>query len=152
MKNILDSTTQKEIENRILSLNESSNRLWGKMSVNEMVCHCADQIRIAFGELPSKDVSNVLLKTALKHLILLGIPAPKGKVETVPELKQGIGGTKPTLFDKDKITLVDFIQTFQIRIEKNPNQAHPAFGMLSTKQWARLCYLHLDHHLKQFSA
>jgi hypothetical protein len=152
MKNILDSSIQKEIENRIIFLHENSKRLWGKMSVNEMVCHCADQIRIAFGELPSKDVGNVLLKTILKHLILLGIPAPKGKIETVPELKQGVGGTKPTLFYKDKNTLIDFIQNFQKRIEKKPNQVHPAFGTLSTKQWARLCYLHLDHHLKQFSA
>ena len=152
MKNILNSTTQKEIENRIISLNENSKRLWGKMNVNGMVCHCSDQLRLAFGELSSKDVSNVLLKTILKHLILLGMPAPKGKVETVPELKQGVGGSKPTSFDKDKITLLDIIKNFQNRIENNPNQVHPAFGKLTTKQWARLCYTHLDHHLKQFSS
>ena len=49
MKNILDSSTQKEIENRILSLNENSNRLWGKMGVNEMICHCSDQVKMADG-------------------------------------------------------------------------------------------------------
>ena len=150
MKNILDITTRKEIEKRINSLNESSHRLWGKMNVNQMVCHCSDQLKLAFGELPSKDVSNFLLKTVLKHLILWGMPAPKGKVETLPELKQGVGGTKPISFDTDKKTLLDFIQNFQNRIEKNPNQVHAAFGKLSTDQWARLCYIHLDHHLKQF--
>jgi len=150
MKNILDIATRKEIEERINSLNESSLRLWGNMNVNQMVCHCSDQLKLAFGELPSKDVSNLLLKTVLKHLILLGMPAPKGKVETLPEIKQGIGGTKPTSFDKDKKKLLDFIQNFQNRIEKNPNQVHAAFGKLSADQWARLCYIHLDHHLKQF--
>ena len=150
MKNILDITTRKEIEERINSLNESSHRLWGKMNVNQMVCHCSDQLKLAFGELPSKDVSNFLLKTVLKHLILLGMPAPKGKVETLPEIKQGVGGTKPTTFEQDKKTLLDFIRNFQNRIEKNPNQVHAAFGELSTDQWGRLCYIHLDHHLKQF--
>ncbi|MDP2363498.1 MAG: DUF1569 domain-containing protein, partial [Ignavibacteria bacterium] len=95
---------------------------------------------------------NVLLKTVLKHLILLGMPAPKGKVETVPELKQGIGGTKPTTFEYDKKTLFSLVKNFKNIVEQKPNQIHPAFGKMNTKQWARLCYIHLDHHLKQFSA
>lgn len=152
MKTILHHTTNNEILRRINSLSENSVRLWGKMNVNEMVCHCSDQLRLAFGELHSKDVGNLLLKTIVKHLILLGMPAPKGKVETIPELKQRVGGMKPTTFEQDKKTLLDLVRNFQQRIEKNPNQVHPTFGKLTTKQWSRLCYTHLDHHLKQFSA
>lgn len=152
MKNLLDIKIISEVEHRISSLNENSQRLWGKMNVNEMVCHCSDQLRLAFGELHSKDVGNPILKTFVKHLILWGMPAPKGKVETVPELKQGVGGTKPTTFEQDKKTLLDLVGNFQLRIEKNPDQVHPAFGKLTTKQWARLCYTHLDHHLKQFTS
>ena len=152
MKNILDSSTQKEIENRILSLNENSNRLWGKMGVNEMICHCSDQVKMAVGEIPTKDVGNFFLKTFVKHIILLGMPAPKGKVETVPELKQGVKGTIPITIEQDKETLLSFIQTFKDKIDKSTNVIHPAFGKLTTEQWARLCYIHLDHHLKQFSA
>jgi hypothetical protein len=151
MRNILDSSTLKEIESRINSLNENSKRLWGKMNVNEMVCHCSDQIKMAVGIIPTKYVGNLFLDTIVKHLILFGMPAPRGKVETVPELKQGVKGTKPTSLEQDKKTLLDFVQTFENRIEKNPTIVHPAFGKLTTKQWARLCYIHLDHHLKQFS-
>lgn len=150
MKNILDSSTQKEIENRIISLNENPKRLWGKMNANEMVCHCSDQIKMAVGQIPTKYVGNFFLETLAKQLILLGMPAPKGKVETVPELKQGIGGTKPTAFEDDKKTLLSLVKDFKNIVEQNPNQVHPAFGKMNTKQWARLCYIHLDHHLKQF--
>jgi hypothetical protein len=151
MKSILDSSTQKEIEKRILSLNETSNRLWGKMKVNEMICHCSDQVKMAVGEIPTKYVGNFLLSTIVKHLILLGMPAPKGKVETVSELKQGVKGTRPTTIEQDKKTLLNFVQNFKSIIAKNSNVVHPAFGKLTTEQWARLCYIHLDHHLKQFS-
>ncbi|MCA0390144.1 MAG: DUF1569 domain-containing protein [Bacteroidetes bacterium] len=27
---------------------------------------------------------------------------------------------------------------------------HPYFGNLSKKQWSRLAYIHINHHLKQF--
>jgi hypothetical protein len=152
MKNILELSTQKEIENRILQLSENSNRLWGKMKVNEMICHCSDQIKMAVGEIPTKYVGNFFLKTFVKYLILLGMPAPKGKVETVPELKQGVKGTRPTTIGQDKKTLTNFVLNFRSLIIKKPNVVHPAFGKLTTEHWARLCYLHLDHHLKQFSA
>ena len=152
MKNILESSTLKEIESRIISLNENSPRLWGKMTVNEMICHCSDQIKMGVGILPTKYIGNFFLKTLVKHLILLGMPAPKGKVETVPELKQGIGGTKPTAFEDDKKILLSLVKEFKNIAEEKPNQVHPAFGRMNTKQWARLCYLHLNHHLKQFSA
>jgi hypothetical protein len=138
MKNILDSSTQKEIENRINSLNEKAQRLWGKMSVNEMVCHCSDQIKMAVGEISTKYVGNFFLETLVKHLILFGIPAPKGKVETVPELKQGIGGTKPTLFDKDKTTLLDFIRNFQNRIEKKSNHSSSGIWKINNKTMGKI--------------
>ncbi|MBK9525384.1 MAG: DUF1569 domain-containing protein [Bacteroidetes bacterium] len=31
-----------------------------------------------------------------------------------------------------------------------PNAEHPYFGKLSSREWGRITYLHLDHHLKQF--
>ena len=151
MKNLFDTETQNEIESRITALKQDSIRLWGKMSTNEMICHCSDQIKMATGEIPTKYVGNIFLNTVAKHLILLGVPAPKGKVETVPELKQGDGGTKPSSIEVDKKTLIEIVNNFRTSIEKNPDQVHPAFGKLTTKQWARLCYLHLDHHFKQFS-
>lgn len=77
-----------------------------------MVCHSADQIRMAVGGLKTNYAGNILTSTLLKHLILFGMPAPKGKIETVKELKQGVGGTKPTQFEADKKTLSELIYMF----------------------------------------
>jgi hypothetical protein len=30
------------------------------------------------------------------------------------------------------------------------SQAHPMFGELNQKQWGKLIYIHLNHHLNQF--
>lgn len=151
MKNISELPVQKEIEARINSLTEKSDRQWGKMNVNEMVCHCSDQIKMAVGLIPTRYRGNFLLKTLVKHLILLGMPAPKGKVETVPELKQGLMGTKPSSLDNDKLELIGLLYNFQKLYEENIIIIHPAFGKMNRNQWARLCYIHLDYHLKQFS-
>lgn len=150
MKNILKLSTQKELENRIRSLDDNSVRLWGKMNVNEMICHCSDQIKMSVGMIPTKYRGNFFLTAFVKHLILLGMPAPKGKVETVPELKQGLKGTKPVRIENDRIALLNLVSNFPTLIEKNQNIVHPAFGEMNKIQWARLCYIHLDHHLKQF--
>lgn len=150
MKNILNIKTQNEILERISLVTETSNRLWGKMTAIEMISHCSDQIKMATGEIQTNFVGNFLMTTLVKKLVLLGMPAGKGKIETAPELKQGLGGTKPTFFAQDKENLAELVKNFEMKIEKTPNQIHPAFGKMNTDQWGRLSYIHLNHHLKQF--
>ena len=50
MKNVLTEKDFLHIENRIHLLNDASQRYWGKMTVTEMLTHCADQIRLALGQ------------------------------------------------------------------------------------------------------
>jgi hypothetical protein len=152
MKNILNEKDRKEVLQRIQNISMESSRLWGKMNANEMLCHSADQIRLALGEKSSLFVGNAFLTTFFKTLVLWGVPAPKGKVETVKELKQGAEGTPVTSFSSDKESLIDSIEKFVTKTPDNMNVVHPAFGNLSYKQWGRLIYIHLDHHLKQFSS
>ena len=101
MKNILEAAHRDEVIARIEKLSSNGSPLWGKMNVGEMICHLADQVRMSLGEIKTEYVGNKFLETVMKQLILLGLPAPKGKVETVKELKQGVGGTKPKNFDED---------------------------------------------------
>lgn len=78
------------------------------------------------------------------------MPAPKGRVETITEIKQGNGGTKPTEFYTDKNTLIELIKKFNENLKENEIINHPAFGPLNKQQWGRIIYAHLNHHLKQF--
>lgn len=150
METILKEDIKSIIINRIKGLNENCDRLWGKMTVNEMVCHCTDQIKLAMGEIKCKKIMPSFLGKIFFYLIMLGMPTPKGKVETPDELKQGVLGTSPTSFDKDVILLLSYIENFDKLYPKGKKNPHPAFGKLSKTEWGKLIYAHLDHHLKQF--
>ncbi|MBK7104904.1 MAG: DUF1569 domain-containing protein [Ignavibacteriae bacterium] len=150
MKNILDLDNINFIINRINSLSNDTQRLWGKMTVNQMLCHCSDQIKMACGKIKISSTGNFLQRRILKHLILLGLPAPKGRVQTYKELDQNFNGTKPTDFEKDKEFLINTIQNFNQCYPENLLLTHSTFGKMNKKQWGRLIYIHLDHHLRQF--
>ena len=150
MKNIIDDSIKTEIIQRIEKLNSSASAKWGKMNASQMICHCADQLRLANGTKQSKFIGNLMLTTVFKWLILTFMEAPKGKIETVKELKQGKGGTNPTTLDNDKKTLIDLVRNFDESFKTNKVVVHPAFGKMNHWQYGRLAYLHLDHHLSQF--
>lgn len=150
MKTILEENTKKEVIERLNLLNNETEALWGKMNCNQMLCHCNDQMRLSIGEIKSPPMDKVLLGKIMKTLVLLGVPAPKGKVETFKELKQGEGGTKPTTFENDRKKLIASINNFDKVYPNNTNVMHPAFGNLTKKEWGKLIYIHLDHHIKQF--
>lgn len=152
MKNILNLNDKKLIIDRVSTLTPDSKRIWGKMNTNQMICHCADQIKLAEGKIDIKFVGNFFLTKIMKNLILIGLPAPKGKVKTYRELDQLENGTKPTAFENDIKLLVDAINNFDFEFPSNKNVLHPSFGNMSKKEWARLIYVHLDHHLRQFGA
>lgn len=148
MKNLLEKSVETEMLRRIDEVTLASARQWGKMTAPQMICHCTDQIRSAIGEKPAKSIGNFFHKTILKRLVLYVIKSPKGKVETASEFHQEKGGTRPTVFEKDKIALKASIQRF---LDASIFYPHPMFGDMSKKEWGRMIYLHLDHHLEQFN-
>lgn len=150
MNNIINDSIKSEILHRIEKLNSTTPAKWGKMNANQMICHCADQLRLANGTKQSVFVGNLMLTTVFKWLILTVLKAPKGKIETVKELKQGAGGTNPTTFENDKESLIELVRNFDESFKTNKTVVHPAFGKMNHWQYGRLAYLHLDHHLNQF--
>lgn len=149
-KNILDTAAKASMQERIAKMRPDSQRLWGKMNASECLCHMADQIRMTLGHLPVKDQSNFMSRTLAKMLVMAGMPAPKGKVETAPEINAQKQGTKPTEFEADRRLLLGLIDEFLKTSDTFRYQVHPFFGPLSRKQWGKLIYTHLDHHLHQF--
>ncbi len=132
-----------------MSLTPDSNGLWGKMNVHQMLCHCSDQIKLALGDLSAKPIGGWFHRTVLRFMVLYVIKIPKGKVPTVPEINQQKQGTKPVEFEADRKVLLDLISRFL----DNPDIKifpHPAFGNLNRKEWSRMMYSHIDHHLEQF--
>jgi hypothetical protein len=148
---LFDDHKRSGLINRINQLTPENKALWGKMNVNQMICHTTDQLRLAFGDI-KRDLQNApfIKRTLIKWLALYVISIPKN-VPTLPEADQlAGGGTKPTDFVTDKATLLHHIENFTIQADDFRWGYHGAFGQLNRKEWGILAYKHLDHHLKQF--
>ena len=149
--NLLDKEIRDAIINRINQLTPNNQSAWGKMNVNQMLCHCTDQLRVSLGDMgkPEK-TAGFIDRTVLKFLVLNVISIPKN-VPTSPKVDQVDGdGTPPTDFESDRKILIEYIEKFVKASEKEASTPHFKFGAMSKKDWGILGYKHLDHHLKQF--
>lgn len=152
-KTLLNQAAKVAIIGRIEQLKPSLSAKWGRMSVAQMVCHCGDQFKLASGEIPVAGKPSFLGRTLMRWVVFMGMPAPKGKVKTYQEIDQVANhGTPPTEFAADVKALKLQIETFIARGEDYNWRAHPTFGKMNQRQWAKLAYSHLDHHLRQFGA
>ena len=147
MKTLFQKEVVDEVLGRIDMLTPETQRLWGKMSVNQMLAHCSVGIRTAKGELFLK--SGFFLKlvgsifksqtTNEKHFSK-GSPTHPGFI---------IGDTAG--FEKEKQSLIGLIRQFHKDGEgKTTTNPHAFFGKLTPTQWGSLMYKHIDHHLRQF--
>ncbi|MEP7321707.1 MAG: DUF1569 domain-containing protein [Saprospiraceae bacterium] len=149
MKNILNEVDYLEIKGRIQGLPETSTRRWGKMDIQEMLVHCTRQLKLAMGEMPSDQQGPSILRSKLgKWFLFSNVPWPKGAVTPV-EMNTHITTYSLTDFETEKKELLKYLE-----LVKNYTafKTHPFFGDLNRKEWARLVYKHLDHHLKQFGS
>ena len=147
MKTLFDAASIEVIRGRMQHLRSDAPALWGKMPAPQMVCHLIDAFRIPLGEEPVTVRWMPLCIYPLRWLFVYVLPWPKGKLPTTPEFQR----TKPTDWEKDQAAWRAALERFVERGRKGgPFGPHPAFGVLSTREWGRLVYLHNDHHLRQF--
>lgn len=148
---LFEKTKREEIINRINQLTPENQAAWGKMNVNQMLCHVTDQLRISLGEKETgQSQANFISRTLLKFLVVRVISIPKN-VPTSPKVDQVDGdGTPPIDFQSDRKTLLEYIEKFCSTPDDFAWTPHFKFGKLTGQEWAILAHKHLDHHLKQF--
>ena len=150
MKSLTTARDKKEIIIRLGQLKPDSQRLWGKMTPHQMICHLTDSFKLAIGEKSVSSVDVPVPRVLIKWIALkTPIRWPKG-VKTRPEMDQERGGTKPSEFEADFQQLEGIIERFVKEQKDHLSQAHPLFAKMSEEEWMRWGYLHLDHHLRQF--
>jgi len=141
---------QAEILNRLAQLTPDSPRRWGRMTVNQMLCHLADSYSLALG---AKQASRmpVLIPRPLMKWVALNVPMrwPKN-LATRPEMAQEFGGTPPVGFEEDRRRLVEILKSFCESERNFASIEHPIFLRMKHAEWLRWGYLHADHHLRQF--
>jgi len=115
------------------------------MNTGQMVCHCTDLYRLAFGTLKAKAYGN-RTREEIFAFVNVGktVPTPEGLDQVKGE------GTKPTDFEGDIEILKQHMAEFSELDDNFEFGEHPYFGKLAMEKWRSLTVYHLDHHLKQF--
>ena len=153
MKSLADPIDRAEILRRLSTLEAGRAARWGRMSTVEMVCHLADALRMATGEIVTAPRTNWFTAALLKWGALsVPLQWPKARIRTSPELDAQGAGTRPTTFAEDVaqvVALVERVVTTECGLE---GRRHPIFGPLTRSEWLHWGWLHLDHHLRQFGA
>jgi Protein of unknown function (DUF1569) len=147
MKTIWDGPAQREICDRLARLTPDRQAEWGRMSAPQMVCHLAESLKMALGELPVMPKKLPIRYPPLKQFIIYIAPFPKN-APTAPELMV----RSPRDWSADVADLQSLIERFTAHRGVAQRPEHPAFGRLSERAWGVLVYRHMDHHLRQFRA
>jgi hypothetical protein len=147
MKNIFSQLHTEEILNRIDKLSPNSKPQWGKMDVAQMLAHCSSFQDIAMGKsFSARGWLGILIGNFVKPIFYNDKPLVQN-MSTIPTIL--IVDEKE--FETEKEELKQKIITFQNNgPEKCTTHPHPFFGKLTSEQWGKGIYKHLDHHLKQF--
>jgi hypothetical protein len=144
MRSLLDPSEREALLGRFRKLNSGTRPAWGQLTAPRMVCHLSDQLRVALGDLPSKDQSNLFTRSLLRLLVVYtSFEPPPGKVQTAPEMLT----TQPTSWEEDCGLFESLVQRLAGSGRLAP---HPTFGPLSPNEWGRLSWKHINHHLRQF--
>lgn len=149
MHTLFDGEMRSRLEARVRALQPDSRRHWGRMSPHEAVCHLSDAFKMALGDKSAASLPG-RFKPAVRFVALrLPFRWPRG-IKTLPEAEQGLGGTAPIGFEHDRADLLALIARFCDASPEDFASTHPMFGAMSTTEWGRWGYRHLDHHLRQF--
>lgn len=129
---------------RLDRLRPDARPTWGTLDGPRMLCHLADQLRVALGEIPAAPRHSWFTRTIGKLVVVhTGLQPPAGKVQTAPEMLS----SKPTNWQGD----LDACKRLAGRVGSGAAHAeHPAFGPLTPKEWAKISWKHMSYHLRQF--
>jgi uncharacterized protein DUF1569 len=147
MKSIWQDEARQELDVRVGKLAWDHPAAWGTFTAPKMVCHLADSLRMAMGDLKVANKNLPIRYPPLKQLIIYVAPFPKG-APTAPELL----ARQPSEWANDIADVQALLARAASARTTDSWPEHPAFGRLSRRAWGVLIYRHMDHHLKQFGA
>ncbi len=131
---------------RLEKLSPSSQVQWGKMDVAQMLAHVATALEEAMTtkKMTQTFLGRIFGSVAKRQILTKGLSrnmptSPSTKISDPREFQQ----------EKEKLLrgLEQFFKAGETGITRQP---HDFFGRMTPNEWARLQYLHLDHHFKQF--
>ena len=152
-RSIFEPGVKESVFKRIDAITTDTKGKWGKLSVVQMIRHLSEANRMAFGDIPMPDRSNLLTRTLFKWMFLSNIKPPgreKGKIQTFPEVDVVKRGIAIEDLESEKARYKATVE----RILSTPvlHPTHTVFGKMTREDWGYLVYAHADYHLTQFNS
>src|SRR5579885_2957189 len=146
MYNLFDQNNANEILARLEKITPQHKAKWGKMSVAQMLAHCAVGLETPYaGDQRQGLMGKLFGKMAKKQSL--------GPDTFKQNLPTSFAVNDHRDFEKEKARLAANIKKFA---SGGPSaitcKKHPFFGDFSANDWSFLMHKHLDHHFKQFGA
>lgn len=147
MKSLYNPTDNQELIDRFQQLRPDSPALWGKMNVSQMLAHCQVPLQTAYGDIKLKrSFFGWLFGNIAKKKLTSGKPWDKSLPTDPAFVMKGDHD-----FETEKNKLIPLIQRFsKVGPDGITKDQHPFFGKLTSEEWDRLQWNHLNHHLGQF--
>ena len=119
---------------------------WGKLNVTEMLLHCNLSNKFIL-EGDAEYIKPGFKQRMIRSLVLYVLPRiPKNNPAPARTVTKGVQDIE---FGQQKAVFIATIKKFPIRGRPFAS-IHPRMGYLSTKQWGKIAWMHMDHHLRQF--
>jgi Protein of unknown function (DUF1569) len=148
LPNIFDAEITQTLIERIQKLTPTTQAVWGKMNVAQMLAHSNVTYEIAYDNIHPKPnfLMKWMLKNFIKKIVVGEKPYPKNS-RTAPVFLMVIEKD----FSKEKERLIQYsIKTNQLGASHFEGKENLSFGALTATEWNNLFYKHIDHHLTQF--
>ena len=144
--NISNQVDYDSIVSRIKSLSEHNQRKWGTMSVDQMLVHCSNQLKLGLSIIQQDTFEGPsIMRTKFGRWLLLyvlpwtrGLPTPS---------RMNMAKAPIVDLEPERKVLLELLDQAQKDLKLHP---HPFFGALNEKDWGRLIWKHINYHLKQF--
>ncbi len=135
------------LRRRFAELQPDSPRRWGRMDPAQMLAHCAASLDgVLAARVLHRPLRWRLLGPLMRPLALGPRPFPRGTAAP-----QEIVVADSREFETELRRLAHLLdRCVQRGADGMPREPHPFLGRLTGRQWGRLMYKHLDHHLRQF--
>ena len=147
MKNLFHKETYEETIQRLIALEPSAKREWGKMEAAQMLAHCKAAFSVPLSE---KKIPRTFVGIAFGWMFKHSLYNDKPWKQNLPTAA-AFKITDIRNFDKEKRELTALIdQFYTLGPAKVGLHPHPVFGSYTSDQWGQAMYKHLDHHLRQF--
>lgn len=146
MKDFLTKEKINSIIARANNLRPDAQPLWGKMSVTDMLFHCAlinNQILNNQKEPRAPRLKERFLKPVF--YVLNRFPKGIKSGDKYLPLK-----TDVLVFNQQLNAFIESMHRFK-NYQQPITGIHPIFGPLKNNEWRKFVLLHMDHHLRQFN-